>query len=176
MFSLPLQVDRKLLEGKDCVITHLHLTAIILLHIWILVSKFLIVDDTLQIKYQHDGILLLCCTCTIFTIMSTYVRVCVHTFSHLQLFATPGTRAHQAPLAKEFSRQEQQSRLPYPSPGDVPNPGIKPVSSVSPALAGRFFTTEPPGKPHVYLYSCVKNDPKMRYEKLLLISQKLILN
>ena len=39
MFSLPLQVDWKLLEGKDCVITHLHLTAIILLHIWILVSK-----------------------------------------------------------------------------------------------------------------------------------------
>ena len=35
-----------------------------------------------------------------------------------------------------------------PSPGDLPNPGIKPVSSVSPALAGRFFTTEPPGNPH----------------------------
>ena len=159
MFSLPLQVDRKLLEDKECVITHLYLIYI-LLHIWILVSKILIVDDTLQIKHQHDGILLLCCTHTIFTIMSTYVRVCVHTFSHVQLFVTPWTRARQAPLVQEFSRQEQWNRLPYPPPGDLPNPGIKPVSSVSPALAGRFFTTEPPGKPHVYLYSYVKNDPK----------------
>ena len=44
----------------------------------------------------------------------------------------------------EFSRQEYWSRLPFPPPGDLPNSGIKPVS---PALAGGFFTTEPPGKP-----------------------------
>ena len=43
-----------------------------------------------------------------------------------------------------FPRQEYWSRLPFPSPGNLPNPGIKPAS---PALAGRFFTTEPPGKP-----------------------------
>ena len=40
-----------------------------------------------------------------------------------------------------FSRQEYQSGLPFPSPGDLPNPGIKPTSLMSPALAGRFFTT-----------------------------------
>ena len=45
----------------------------------------------------------------------------------------------------EFSRQEYWSRLPFPSPGDLSDPGIEPVS---PALAGRFFTTEPPGKPN----------------------------
>ena len=49
-----------------------------------------------------------------------------------------------------FSRQENWSGLPFPSPGDLPDPGIKPVS---PALAGRFFTTEPPGKFFLF-YKC----------------------
>ena len=48
-----------------------------------------------------------------------------------------------------FPRQEYRSGLPFPSPGDLPNPGTEPVS---PALAGRFFTTEPPGKPLYSLY------------------------
>ena len=46
----------------------------------------------------------------------------------------------------EFSRQEYWSELPFPSPGDLPDPGIKPGSPVSPASAGGFFTTESPGK------------------------------
>jgi len=46
----------------------------------------------------------------------------------------------------EFSRQEYRSGLPCPPPGDLPNPGIKPASLVSPALAGKFFTTSPSGK------------------------------
>ena len=49
--------------------------------------------------------------------------------------------AHQAPLSMRFSRQEQRSGLPCPPPGDLPNPGIKPMSLTSPALAGEFFTT-----------------------------------
>ena len=57
--------------------------------------------------------------------------------------ATPGTVAHQAPLSMGFPRQEYWSRLPFPSPGDLSNPGIEPAS---PALAGGFFTTEPPGE------------------------------
>ena len=57
---------------------------------------------------------------------------------------TPWTAAHQAPLSMGFSRQEHWSVLPFPSPGDFPNPGIEPVS---PALAGKFLTTEPSGKP-----------------------------
>ena len=58
--------------------------------------------------------------------------------------------AQQAPLSMEFSRQEYWSRLPLPTPGDFPNPGIKPRSPVPPAVAGRFFTTAPPGKPFHY--------------------------
>ena len=53
----------------------------------------------------------------------------------------------QAPLSMELSRQEYWSGLPFPPPGDLPDPGIEPVS---PALAGGFFTTEPPGKPTKY--------------------------
>ena len=50
-------------------------------------------------------------------------------------------------LSMEFSRQEYWSGLPFPSSGDLPDLGIEPASLVSPALAGRFFTTVPPGKP-----------------------------
>ena len=66
--------------------------------------------------------------------------------SRARLFATPWTVAYQAPLSMGFSRQEYWSGLPCPSPGDLPDPGIKDTSLVSPALAGRFFTTAAPGK------------------------------
>ena len=62
-------------------------------------------------------------------------------FNHVQLFATLWTIALQAPLSKKFSKQEHWSRLPYPPPGDLPDPGIEPVPLMSPAMAGRFFTT-----------------------------------
>ena len=51
----------------------------------------------------------------------------------------------------DFSRQVYWSGLPFPFPGELPDPGIEPKSPVSPALSGRFFTTEPPGKP-IYNY------------------------
>ena len=59
--------------------------------------------------------------------------------------ATPRTVAGQAPLSMGFSRQEYWSGLPFPSPGDLPDPGIEPMS---PVLAGGFFTTEPPRTLH----------------------------
>ena len=62
-------------------------------------------------------------------------------FTHVQLFATLWTVAHQAPLLMGFSRQECWSRLPCPSPGDPPDPRIKAMSLRSPALAGGFFTS-----------------------------------
>ena len=65
---------------------------------------------------------------------------------HFQLFATPWTIAHQAPLSVGFSRQEHWSGLPFPPPGDSPNRGIEPIYPASPALAGGFFTSEPLGK------------------------------
>ena len=61
--------------------------------------------------------------------------------NHVQLSATPWTVAHQGPLSMGFPRQEYWSGLLFPSPGDLPNPGMEPLSLVSPALAGEFFTT-----------------------------------
>ena len=61
---------------------------------------------------------------------------------------TPWTVARQAPLSMGFSRQACWSALPFPSPGDLLHPGIEPMS---PALAGGFFTTEPPGKSEKHL-------------------------
>ena len=62
-------------------------------------------------------------------------------FSRVQLFVTLWTIAHQAPLPKGFSREEYWSRLPCPPPGDLLSPGIEPTPLMSPALAGRSFTT-----------------------------------
>ena len=74
------------------------------------------------------------------------VCVCVHALCHSIM--SEWTVTYQAPLSMEFSRQEYlQNGLPFPSPGDLPNPGIKPTFLSSPALAGRFFTYGPPGKP-----------------------------
>jgi len=67
--------------------------------------------------------------------------------SRVWLFAISWTVAFQAPLSMGFSRQEYWSELPFPPPGDLPDPGIEPKSPEAPALAGRFFTTESPGKP-----------------------------
>ena len=64
--------------------------------------------------------------------------------SHVQLFATPWTVAHQAPLSRGFSRQEYWNGLPFPSPGGLSNPGMK---SQSPALQAVSLLSEPPEKP-----------------------------
>ena len=66
--------------------------------------------------------------------------------SCVRLHMTPWTMVHQAPLSMGFSRQEHWVGLQCPPPGDLPKPGIEPVS---PASAGGFFTTEPPWKPRV---------------------------
>ena len=62
-------------------------------------------------------------------------------FSRVQLCANLWTVAYQSSLSMGFFRQENWSGLPFPPPGNVSNPGIEPVSFMSPALAGRFFTT-----------------------------------
>ena len=71
---------------------------------------------------------------------------------------TPWTLAHQAPLSVEFSRQEYQSGLPFPSAGDLPDPGIEPMSPVSPALQEDSLPTEPLGEqgPLAYLLGTYK--------------------
>ena len=77
--------------------------------------------------------------------------------THSSTFAweTPWTVALQATLSMEFSWQEYWSEFPFPSPGILPDPGIEPVS---PALGGRFFNSEPPGKPK--FNKDVKNSPR----------------
>ena len=71
--------------------------------------------------------------------------------SRVQLFATLWTVAHQPPLSTGFSRHEYRSGLSFPSPGDLPNPGMELMFLASPSVAGRFFTTkefwEASGKP-----------------------------
>ena len=82
--------------------------------------------------------------------------------SRVQLLATPWTVAHQAPMSMAFSRQEYWSGLPFPSPGDLPDPGIKqeywsglpfpslgalPDPGIKPALQADSLPSEPPGKP-----------------------------
>ena len=70
------------------------------------------------------------------------VCVCVlNHFSRVQIFVTPWTVAHHAPLSMGVSRQEYWSGLPCPVPGDLPDAGIKSKSLISPALARGFFTT-----------------------------------
>ena len=74
-----------------------------------------------------------------------------------QSFATAQTVAYQAPLSMEFSRQEYWSGLPFPPPGDLPDPGIEPESSAYPLLVGGFFATERPGKtPANISYNLIK--------------------
>ena len=68
----------------------------------------------------------------------------VKSLSHVWLFETPWTVACQAPPSKGFSRQEYWSGLPFPSPGDLPNPGIKPRS---PSLKAASLLSDPPGRP-----------------------------
>ena len=73
---------------------------------------------------------------------SIYVCAC-----SIAQFVAAWTVARQAPLSMDFSRQECWNRLPFPTPEDLPNPGIEPKSLASPALAGSFVITVPPGKP-----------------------------
>ena len=82
--------------------------------------------------------------------------VCARALSHVWLFATLWTVARQAPLPKGFSWQAYWSGLPCPSPGDLPHPWIQPTFLASPALAGRFLTAEPPGKPMLKYYNPLK--------------------
>ena len=78
------------------------------------------------------------------------VKVKVKSLSSVRLFATPWTVAYQAPQSMEFSRQEYWIRLPFPSPEDLPNPGIEPGS---PALQAGALPSEPPGN----VESCIRD-------------------
>ena len=77
-------------------------------------------------------------------------------FSHIQLFVTPWTVACQAPLSMGFSKQEYWSGLPCPSPGDLPNPGIKLRSSASPALQADSLLLSHQGSPNLQVANLLR--------------------
>ena len=79
----------------------------------------------------------------------------VKSLSPVRLFVTPWTVAYQPPLSMGFSRQECWSVFPYPSPGDLPDPGIEPGS---PALQADALLSEPPGKPKSLLILLLCHD------------------
>ena len=86
----------------------------------------------------------------------------VKLLSRVRLFATPWTVAYQAPLSMGFSRQEYWSGLPFPSPGDLPDPRTEPRS---PALLADALTSEPPGKPPVSSEDMYKIDERKQILK-----------
>ena len=83
------------------------------------------------------------------------LSVRVLSLSHVHLFKTPWAAARQVPLSTVFFRQEYWSRLPFPTPGNLPDPKIEPASLASPALAGRFFTTGATYKANSWMFSSV---------------------
>ena len=97
--------------------------------------------------------------CSTFNLLG---KVKAKSLSRGWLFVTPWTVAYQAPLSMGFSRQEYWSGLPFPSPGDLPDPGIE---SGFPALEADSLTSEPPGKPnllvtkgkYIFIYICAIN-------------------
>ena len=91
-----------------------------------------------------------------FTYIYTYTCM-LNCFSHIQFFATPWTHSVPGSSSMGFSRQNYWSGLPSPSPGDLPNPGIKPVSPAPPAFAGGFFTTSATWEAHIYIHRYISH-------------------
>ena len=85
------------------------------------------------------------------------MRDCACAHSVMSHLAIPCTLAYQAPLSMGFPRQEHLSGLPFPTPGDLPNPGVEPASLMSPALAGRFLTTSATWEA-ILFYEQLQND------------------
>ena len=98
--------------------------------------------NSIQLNISWTGTLLQA-HCT----MPDSTKFVLRCFSHIGFFVIPWTVACQAPLSMGFPRSEYWSGSPFPPPGDLPNPGFELLTPVAPALAGRFFTTELPGKP-----------------------------
>ena len=99
------------------------------------------------------------------------LKVKVKSFSHVWIFATPWIVAYQAPPSMGFFRQEYWSGLPFPSPRDLPNPGIEPKS---PALEADTLTSEPPAMQETWVQSLSPEDQMLKecsnYRTIALIS------
>ena len=91
--------------------------------------------------------------------------------SHVQLFATPWTVALQGPPSMGFSRQEYWSGLPFPSPGDLPDPGIEPRS---PAFQADALTSEPPGTLSPMMFYMFCEFTWFAYERVCVLSRSVV--
>ena len=142
-------------DGSLCYMLETNRTAqIILQHKLKKLSSHLLMTDWAQQIFIFTHIIYLelflvkkilyTCTYICTTYKTKYMSVCV-CVSWVQLFPTPWTIARQDPQSVGFSRQEHWSGLPFPSPGDLPNPEIEPGSHI----AGQFFTVWVTGKPYV---------------------------
>ena len=117
-------------SSQEKIIYSISLISVSLVPIW---------DDESSLNYCGKHFIMYVSQITILYTLNLYT-VCVCVFTCVQLFATPCTVAHQAPLSMEFSRQGYWSGLPFPPPGDLPDLGIELASFASPALTGGFFT------------------------------------
>ena len=106
-------------------------------------------DGCTFLLYVCHCLAVVCVCVCVCVCMCVYVYVCVCVLCRVRLFATPWIIDCQASLSMGFPRQEYWSGLLFSSPGDLFHPGIKLASL---ALAGGFFTTEPPGKPFTCLF------------------------
>ena len=114
------------------------------------ILEWVVIPFSRRFSLLRDWTRVSCIVSRLFTIWTTcyFAPVC-KVLSVISNSATLWTIARQTPLPTGFSRQEYWSGLPYPTPGDLPNPGIEPTSPLSLALAGRFFTTSAIWKAHI---------------------------
>ena len=136
---------------------HMHFTLSLITSLFLTLQ---IVCNYFVLLVNHIPIMACNCNYLLFFVLLLIVKTDKHlsllwkkarSLSHVPLFATLWTVAYQAPPSMGFSRQEYWSGLPFPSPGDLPDLGIKPGS---PALEADALTSEPPGKPK-HLLICV---------------------
>ena len=98
--------------------------------------------------------------CTLLEILILKCTVCACVLSHVWLFEIPWTGALQAPLSMEFSRQKYCSVLLFPTPGDLPDPGIETCVYCISCIGGEFFIIVPPGK--LWTPKCATNTQKLK--------------
>ena len=99
-------------------------------------------------------------------ILDSFVCCMLSHFSHVQLSATLWTVARQPPLSMGFSREECWSGLPFPPPGKLPNPGIKPAPITSPALASGFLTIHyTTSEAHLFKFNCNNSQSHLEFHK-----------
>ena len=111
-------------------------------------ASILVVEE----RKQHFLDVCVCMCVCVCVCVYIYIYILSH-FSPIKLFATLWTITRQAPLSIGLSSQEYLSGLPCLPPGDLPDPGIKPLSLISPVLTGKFFTTCATWKLYIYIHT-----------------------